>query len=94
MLLSNDMTACMKKIHKTSKISFIFSSFDKRHSMSILQDESFHRNLNFAISLMAKSLDLNSAYNYIYRNLSMIASMTEIQESKFANIKFFDVDLI
>ena len=43
---------------------------------------------------MAKSLDLNSAYNYIYRNLSMIASMTEIQESKFANIKFFDVDLI
>ena len=41
-----------------------------------------------------ESLDLNSAYNYIYRNLSMIASMTEIQESKFANITFFDVDII
>ena len=84
----------MKKIHNTAKIIFIFSSFDKRHSMSILQDESFHWNLNFAISLMAKSLDLNSSNYYIFRNLSMIAYMIEIQESKFANIKFFDVDLI
>ena len=66
------VNASMKKIHKTSKIIFIFSSFDKRHSMSILQDESFHWNLNLAISLMAKSLDLNSAYYCIFKNLSMV----------------------
>ena len=94
MLMSYDMMACMKKIHKTSKIIFIISSFDKRHSMSILQDESFHWNLNFAISLMAKSLDLKSTYYCIFRNLSMIAYMIEIQESKFSNIKFFEVVLI
>ena len=62
--------------------------------MSVLQDGSFHWNLKFAILLMAKSLDLNSADYYIFRNLSMTAQMIEIQESKFANVKFFDVDLI
>ena len=41
---------------------------------------------------MATSLKLSSAYYYIFRNLSMIAYMIEIQESKFANIKFCDFD--
>ena len=36
------------------------------------KEENFHCNLNFAISLMANSLNLNTAY-YIFRNLSMIA---------------------
>ena len=35
---------------------------------------------------MAKSLNLNSAYDYIFRSLSMIAYMIEIQNTKFANI--------
>ena len=30
-----------------------------------LQEVNFHQNLNFAILLMAKSLNLNSAYYYI-----------------------------
>ena len=77
------MMACMKKIHKTTKFIFIFSGFDIRHSMRILQHECFHWNLIFAISLMANSLNLNSAYFYIFRNLSMIAQMIEIQEYKF-----------
>ena len=47
------MMACMNKMHKTTKIIFIFSCFDKRHIMSILQHESFHWILNFAILLMA-----------------------------------------
>ena len=44
-----------------------------------LQEPHFHWNLNFAISLMANSLNLNSAYNYVFRNLSMIAYMIEFQ---------------
>ena len=36
-------------------------------------------NLNFLVSLMANSLNLNSAYSYIFRNLFMIAYITEIQ---------------
>ena len=43
-----------------------------------LQEENFHWNLNFAFSLMANSLNLNSAYYYTFRNLSMKASMIEI----------------
>ena len=62
--------------------------------LSVLQDESFHWILNFAILLMANLLNLNSAYYHIFRNLSMMAYMIEIQESKFVNIKFFDFDLI
>ena len=44
-------------------------------------------NLNFAISPMAYALALISisAYYYIFRNLSMIAYINEIQKSKFAN---------
>ena len=44
-----------------------------------LQEEMFDWNLNLAISLMVNSLNLNSAYYYIFRNLSMIAYMIEIQ---------------
>ena len=54
-----------------------------------LQRETFHWNLNIAISLMANLLNLNSVY-YIFRNLSMIAYMTEIQKSKFAIILIFN----
>ena len=38
-----------------------------------LQERNFHCNLNFAISLMANLLNLNSAYYYILRNLLMLA---------------------
>ena len=38
-----------------------------------LQEGNFHWNLNFAISLMANLLNLNSAYYYILRNLLMLA---------------------
>ena len=41
---------------------------------------------------MANLLNLNSAYNYVFRNLSMIAYMIEIQKSKFANIYFLEFD--
>ena len=44
-----------------------------------LQEEMFDWNLNLAISLMVNSLNLNSAYYYIFRNLSMTAYMIEIQ---------------
>ena len=43
-----------------------------------LQEENFYWYLNFAFSLMANSLNLNSAYYYTFRNLSMIAYMIEI----------------
>ena len=44
-----------------------------------LQEEKFHRNLNFAISLMANSLKLIFAYHYTFRNLTMIAHIIEIK---------------
>ena len=46
------------------------------------QEESFHWKLNFAIPLMTNLLNLNSAYHYIIRNLSMIACIIEIQKIK------------
>ena len=51
-----------------------------------LQVENFHWNLNFATSLMVNSLYSNSAYKQLFRNLSMIGYIIEIQKSKFANI--------
>ena len=51
---------------------------------STLQEENFHWNLNFAIEKF-NSLNLNSIYYYIFRNLSMIAYMIKIQNSKFSN---------
>ena len=42
---------------------------------------------------MANSLNLNSAYyHYIFRNLSMIAYMIEIQKSNIANISFGEIE--
>ena len=38
-----------------------------------LQEENFHRNLNFAISQMTNLLNCNSMYYYIFENISMIA---------------------
>ena len=56
------------------------------HIHTTLREEDFHWNLNFAIPLMANSLNLNSANYYIFRNLSMIAYIIGIQKSKFAYI--------
>ena len=53
---------------------------------STLQKENFHWNINFAISLMTNLVNLNSAYYYIFRNLSMTAYLIEIQKSTLANI--------
>ena len=41
---------------------------------------------------MANSLNLNSAFYFIFRNLSLIAYIIGIQKSKFANIKFCEFD--
>ena len=46
---------------------------DELPVQSILREENFPGNLNFAASLMANLLNLNSAHSYILRNLSMIA---------------------
>ena len=56
--------------------------------LTTLQEEKFHCNLSFAISLMANTLILNSVFYYIFRKLSMVAHIHvfKIQKSKFANI--------
>ena len=46
--------------------------------------ENFHWNLYLG-RLMANLLNVNYAYHYIFRNLSMIAYKIEIQKSNFAN---------
>ena len=44
-----------------------------------LQEEHFHRNLNFVISPMANPLNLNPTYFfYFFTNLPMIAYIIEI----------------
>ena len=52
----------------------------------LIQEEKFEWNLNFAISLTANLLNLNSTDYNTFRNLSMIAFVIEIQKSNFANI--------
>ena len=54
-------------------------------SRNIIQGESFHWNLTFAILLMADLLNLNSAYHHIFRNLSTIAYTIGIQNSLIFN---------
>ena len=44
---------------------------DMKFSICTLQEEIFYWNSNIAISLMANSANLNSAYYCILRNLSM-----------------------
>ena len=57
-----------------------------------LKPENFQWNLNFAITLMANSLNLNCAYDYVFRNLSMLAYIIEIQ--KIQNLlKFISMNL-
>ena len=46
-----------------------------------LQEENSGLHLNFAILLMANSLNLNSSYLYIFTNLFMIVYIIEIQKS-------------
>ena len=52
--------------------------------LNILQEENFQMNLNFAISLMAKTLNFTVVYFFvIFKNLSMIAYILNIQKSIF-----------
>ena len=52
-------------------------------TLHTLQEKDFHPNKNFAISLMANSLNLNSIYLLLYfRNLSSIAYIIEIKNQK------------
>ena len=41
--------------------------------LATLQEEHFHWNFNFAISLMENSLNLNAAYYNIFQSISLIA---------------------
>ena len=50
-----------------------------------LQEEKFRWNLNFAISLMANSLNFNSPNYKISKNLSMMAYITKTQNSLIFN---------
>ena len=50
-----------------------------------LQGVSFHWNLSFPISLMVSSLNFNSVNYRILKNLSMMAYITEIQNSLIFN---------
>mgnify|MGYP001795409308 CR=1 FL=1 len=54
-------------------ISCIEHGFDI--AILTLQAQNFHWNLNFAISLMANSLNLNITYLKAFTNLSMIADI-------------------
>ena len=51
-----------------------------------LQEVNFLCNQNFAISLKANSLNLNSAYYFVLGNLSMTAYIIKIEKSEFANM--------
>ena len=53
--------------------------------INTLEEEKFHRNSNFTISLIADALNLSSAHYYIFRILSMIVNMIEIQKWKLAD---------
>ena len=52
-----------------------------------LQEGNFHWNLNFAISLMANLLHLNSAYYHILRNVLMLANTVNFKNQ---NLLIFD----
>ena len=54
----------------------------------------FSLDLNFAISLMVKPLNFNSANFKIVRSLSMMAYITKIQKSKFANINSMNLTIL
>ena len=60
--------------------------------MITLEEENFHWKVNFAHFDNGYLLNLNSAYHYIFRNISMIAYMVEIQKSKIAYIYFHEFD--
>ena len=51
---------------------------------NIRRGENFHWSLNFTISLMA--INLKADNYFIFRKLSMITYITEIQKTKFADI--------
>ena len=57
-------------------------------AISILPTLLLCRNLqlNYTISLLANSRNFNSVYQHIFTNHLMIAYITKIQKSKFANL--------
>ena len=58
-----------------------------------LQKENFHWNINFAILLMANLLNFNFASYLIFKKFSMMAYITKIPMTKFANFyKFRELD--
>ena len=63
-----------------------YSSGERSEPTVTLQEEDFHWNLNFTISLMANLLNVNSVYLKSFRNLLMTAYIIEIQKSRVANI--------
>ena len=75
-----------------SKYMYIMFIKTSIYPVSTLLEKKFHSNLNLAISLTANSLSFNSANYKIIKNLSMMAYITKIQKSKFANIWFPEFD--
>ena len=53
--------------------------------LGTLKEENFYWYLSFATSLMANSLNLNSVHSYIYRNISVITFIIEIQIIKIVH---------
>ena len=76
MNMESNKTIVLQFVHLTTSVPIV----------KTLVVENLHWNLNFAIWVMVNSLDFNSVYYYIFRNLSMIAFIIEIQKSKFPNI--------
>ena len=74
--MESNKTIVLQIVHLTTSVPIV----------NTLVVETLHRNLNFAIWLMAISLDFNSVFYNIFRNLSMIAFIIEIQKSKFPTI--------
>ena len=58
---------------------FRYSCYKSLQISFTLQEENFHLKLNVAISLMADWLNFNSTNYKIFKNLSMMAYITKIQ---------------
>ena len=91
-LLSHDSYRLHFFIHHYAYLKMLSSNgFDcneifPHRNLNTLQGKHFHWILISNISLMAMSLNLNSAYYYIFRSLSMVAHIIDIQRSYFADI--------
>ena len=74
--MESNKTIALHIVHLTTSVPIV----------NTLVVKTLRRNLNFAIGLMAISLDFNSVFYNTFRNLSMIAFIVEIQKSKFPSI--------